>query len=357
MLYKALIVLLLLVTRGAVADIDVENSLSEKFEISGYIDGGFTEWGEYNAIPSREFSIRRSGFELNAEFVETLKAELKIEIRPDDIFLKDAVIRWDPVSWSRARVGQFKRETLLGGAISSWDLNMFDRPLVYDLCENLTYAGRDIGFDLRVDLPSFSGIELRGTAGVFNGDERAKERVDNEMLYTFRGEIKIPSIDLILGASAASHRQGKEDPDPSGYAVSARQNAFSADISLDYEISNWYDLSLAAEMSTGDNWSYSYIDVIAGEEAPGFAGFWGTLTAFYHPWNVKGIETISLSISYDKLTENTDLNSERSRMSIIGAVYPSDNIRLRFGGVRNTVLDDPEDDRYTDFIAEVGLRF
>ncbi|MCK5131652.1 MAG: hypothetical protein KAR40_05810 [Candidatus Sabulitectum sp.] len=354
MFYRVLIVVLL-VAQGAVADIDVENSLSEKFEISGYIDGGFTEWGWYNAIPSREFSIRRSGFELNAEFVETLKAELKIEIRPDDIFLKDAVIRWDPASWSRTRVGQFKRETLLGGTISSWDLNMFDRPLVYDLCENLTYAGRDIGFDLRVDLPRFSGIELRGTAGVFNGDERAEERVDNELLYTFRGEIKIPSIDLILGASAASHRQGAESSDPSGYAVSARQNAFSADISLDYEISNWYDISLAAEMSTGDNWSC--VDVIAGEEAPGFAGFWGALTAFYHPWNVKGIKTISLTISYDKLTENTDLDSEHSRMSVMGAVCPSDNVRLRFGGVRNRISEDQIDDKFTDFIAEVGLRF
>ena len=136
------------------------------------MDGGFTEWGAYNAIPSREFSIRRSGFGLDAEIVETLKAELKIEVRPDDLFLKDAVILWDPVSWTRARAGQFKRETLLGGNISSWDLSMFERPLVYDLCENLTYAGRDIGFDLRVDLPRLSIFEIRGTAGVFGVCEK-----------------------------------------------------------------------------------------------------------------------------------------------------------------------------------------
>ncbi|MCD4707767.1 MAG: hypothetical protein K8S62_08510 [Candidatus Sabulitectum sp.] len=359
MFYRVLIVFLLM-AQGAMADIDVENNFSEKFMLGGYIDAGFSELGYYNAVPSREFSIRRSGFELNAEFAETLKAELKVEVRPDDIFLKNAFIRWDPAPWSRARAGQFKRETLLGGNLSFWNLNMLDRPLVYDLCENLTYAGRDLGFDLRIDLPSFSGVELRGTAGVFNGDERAEERTDNELLYTFRGEIKIPSIDLTLGASAASHRQGEENSiEPSGYAVSARQNAFSADISLDFEISNWYDVSFASEMSTGDNWKN--VDVLAGETAPEFLGYWGTFTAFYHPWNVQGIKTISFTASYDKLTANTDLDNEHSRMSIIGAVYPSDNLRLRFGGILNRISSIQSgiftEDKYTDFIAEVGLRF
>lgn len=355
MFYKVLVILLV-VARMAMADIDVENNQSEKFKINGYIDARFSDWGAYNTIPSRGFSIRRSGFELNAEFVETLKAEIKVEARPDDIFLKDAFLRWDPAGCTRARVGQFKRETLLGGTLSSWDLNMFDRPLVYDLCENLTYAGRDLGFDLRVDLPRFSGVELRGTAGIFNGDERADERTDNELLYTFRGEIKIPSIDLTLGASAASHRQGLENPDESsGYSLSARQKAFSADISLDYEISNWYDVSLAAEMSTGDNWKN--VDVIAGESAPEFLGYWGTFTAFYHPWRVRGIKTISLTAGYDHLSPDSDLDNEHSRISIIGAVYPTDNIRLRFGGVRNTISGILSDDKYTDFTAEVGLRF
>lgn len=346
----------LVAAQVALADIDVENSLSEQFKISGYIDAGFTQWGAYNAVPSREFRIQRSGFELNAEFVESLKAEIKIETRPDELFLKDALVRWDPSSWARVRIGQFKRETLLGGSISSWDLSMFERPLVYDLCENLTYAGRDIGIDLRIDAPRFKGIELRGTAGMYNGDERSEKRFDNEFLYTFRGEIRIPSIDLILGASVASHRQGEPNPaEPSGYSVSARQNAFSADISLDYEISNWYDVSLASEISKGDNWSE--VNVIAGEETPGFVGIWGTFTAFYHPWNVRGIDTISLSVSYDKLRPDTDQSGEYSRISIIGSVYPGDNIRLRFGGIRNIIPGILEDEKYTDFIAEIGLRF
>lgn len=355
MTWKVFLVFLI-AAQVALAAIDVENSLSEQFKISGYIDAGFTQWGAYNAVPSREFTIQRSGFELNAEFVESLKAEIKIEVQPDELFLKDVLVRWDPSSWARVRVGQFKRETLLGGSISSWDLSMFDRPLVYDLCENLTYTGRDIGIDLRVDVPRFKGIELRGTAGVYNGDERAEERIDNELLYTFRGEIGIPSIDLTLGASVASHRQGELNPaEPSGYCVSARQNAFSADISLDYEISNWYDVSLAAEISKGDNWSQ--VSVIGGEEAPGFAGVWGTFTAFYHPWNVHGIDTISLSVSYDKLRPDTDLNNEHSRISVIGSVYPGDNIRLRFGGVHNTITGTLGEEKYTDIIAEIGLRF
>ena len=355
MFYKVLIIVLLGVQLAS-ADIDVENSLSEKFDISGYIDAGYTEWGSYNAIPSREFSIRRSGFELDAEFIETLKAELKVEARPDDFFLKDAVVIWEPVEWSRAQVGQFKKETLLGGNTSTWNLNMFDRPLVYDLCENLTYAGRDLGCDLLVELPRFSGIELRGTAGLFNGDERAEERTDNELMYTFRGELEIPSVDLTLGASAVSHRQGMEDsPEPSGYSSSSRQNAISADLSFDYDISNWYDVALSGEVSRGDNWSL--VDVTAGEEAPKFLGYWATFTASYHPWNVPVIDTISFSLSYDHLTANTDLDTEHSRFSIIAAVYPSENIRFRFGGVKNSVSSILTDDEYTDLIAEVGLRF
>ncbi|MCK5035057.1 MAG: hypothetical protein KAS73_04120 [Candidatus Sabulitectum sp.] len=359
MFYKLLAVVLL-AAQISTADIDVENNLSEKFKISGYIDAGFTEWGLYNTIPSREFSIRRSGFEMNARFTETVKAELKIEAGPDNLFLKDALISWAPADWTRIRGGQFKRETLLGGDLSFWNLNMFERPLVYDLCEDLTYAGRDIGLDLRVDLPGFSGIELRGIAGVFNGDERGDQREDNELLYTMRGEIGIPSIDLTLGASAAAHRQGESDSvEPSGYISSARQNAFAADISIDYKISNWYDITAAAEAVRGDNWDE--VNVIAGEEAPSFTGFWGSLTASYHPLNVQGIKTVSLTANYDTVTPNTDWDSENTRVSIIGSVYPSKNIRFRFGGVMNrnstVVAGIPTEENYTDIIAEVGIRF
>ncbi|MEA3266563.1 MAG: hypothetical protein U9P42_06415 [Candidatus Fermentibacteria bacterium] len=359
MFYKLLAVVLL-AAQVSTADIDVENNLSEKFKISGYIDARFTGWGLYNTIPSREFSIRRSGCEINARFTEAVEAELKIEARPDELFLKNAVISWDPADWARIRGGQFKRETLLGGELSTWSLNMFERPLVYDLCENLTYAGRDMGLDLRVDIPAFSGMELRGTAGVFNGDERGDQREDNELLYTMRGEILFPSIDLTLGASAATHRQGESDPvEPSGYSLSARQNAFAADISIDYEISNWYDITAAAEAVTGDNWDE--VNVIAGEEAPSFTGLWGSLTASYHPWNVQGIKTVSLAVSYDTVTPNTDWDSEDSRVSVIGAIYPSNNIRLRFGGVMNknsmVVAGIPVEENYTDFIVEAGIRF
>ncbi len=350
-------VILLLITQITQADVDVENSNSEQFKVSGYLDGGFTEWGAYNTIPSREFSIRRSGFELSSEFTETLKANLKVEIRPDDIFLKDAVITWDPANWSTARFGQFKKETLLGGNISSWDLSMFDRPLVYDLCENLTYAGRDLGFDLRIKLPEYYGMELRGTAGIFNGDQRADERVDNELLYTFRGEIRIPSIDLILGASTASHRQGMPNYyEPSGYSVSSRQNVISADFSFDYEISNWYDLSLAGEYTTGDNWKR--VDVVTGELAPKFKGLWGSLTASYHPWNIQSIKTVSISVSHDYLTPDTELEEQQCITSVMGTVYPTENLRFRFGGQKNSFTENNGfETNFTNFIAEIGLRF
>lgn len=355
MSYKILIVVFL-ATQLATANIDVKNNLSEKFKISGYIDAGFTEWGAYNTIPSREFSIRRSGFRFNAELMETMKSEIKIEVRPDELFLKNVLVSWAPVDWSRTRIGQFKRETLLGGKLSSWDLNMLERPLVYDLCENLTYAGRDQGFDIRVDLLPLKGLELRGTAGVFNGDERGEEREDNELLYTFRGEIKIPALDVKIGASAASHRQGiRNQEETSGYSLSARQNMLSADFSVDYKISNWYDISVAAEVTTGNNWAL--VDVIAGEEAPRFKGMWGSFTSAYHPLQVKGIKTISLTGSYDYLAASTDLDSRHTKLSIIGAVYPAKNIRFRFGGIKNSISGTLANDDYTDIMAEIGFRF
>ncbi len=336
--------------------VDVENPLSEKFEICGYIDASYAEWGLYNAVPSREFSIRRSGIELTGEITETFMAELKVEIRPDEVYLKDAAFSWEPVSSVRARIGQFKRETTLGGNISSWQLCVFDRPLVYEFAENLTYTGRDMGLDLSFSLPDFKGCEIRGIAGLFNGDERSAERIDNEMLYSFRGEIEIPSIDLTVGASAVSHRQGMEDTQSlEGYTVSSRMNSISADVSLSYKFSNWFDLSANSEFALGDNWQ-NY-DFLVDVDPPEFSGYWATFTASYHPWDVRGIRTISLTAAYDYLTEDTELDYSRNRVSIIGAVYPSENLRFRFGGVRNSLSEFGADQNYTDFIAEIGLRF
>ncbi len=355
MLNNVLLVLFLAINTAS-ADIDVENNHSEGFKISGYFDGGFSEWGSYNTVPSREFTIRRSGFKLYARFVETLRAEIKIEARPDELFLKNAVIQWSPTSWAEIQAGQFKSATLLAGEQSYWSLNMFERPLVYNLRKSLTFSGRDIGSDMRIDIPEFHGVVLSGIAGVFNGDERGEKRVDNELLYTMRGEIEIPSIDLTLGASAASHRQGTDNPeDPSGYSVSGRQNAFSADVSLNCKISNWYGFSATAEVSKGDNWQQA--DVIAGDEASVFAGYWGNFTAFCHPWRVGGVRTISVSLGYDYLSPDSDNDYHHRRISVIGAVYPSDNIRFRFGGIVHRVDGLPVTDNYTDYIAEVGLRF
>jgi len=352
--YKVPVLMLLLA--GISSGVDVENSLSEKFDLGGYIDAGFTQWGFYNAVPSREFSIRRAGIELGASVTQTVEADIQIELQTDAVFLKDAFLTFLPCSRLEMRFGQFKRQTLLGGMLSSWKLPMFDRPLLYDFCENLTYAGRDIGVDVELDLPAVKGIELSGIAGFFNGDERGEERTDSEFLYSFRGQMEVPSFGLTLGGSAVSHRLGQETSSvPEGYSVSARQNSFSADVSVDYEVSNWYEFSLSAEAATGDNWSLA--DVVAGNTAPSFLGFWGALTGFYHPWNVRGIKTVSLSVCYDQLTHNTDLDTRETTVSLIGSVYPTDNIRFRFGGEKHNIDGILSDSFYTDYIFEAGLNF
>jgi hypothetical protein len=355
-MFNKVFLVLFLAIGIASADIDVENNYSEGFKISGYFDGGFSEWGSYNAVPSRGFTVRRSGFEVSARVVETLKADIKIETRPDELFLKNATIRWSPLNWAEVQAGQFKSATLLAGELSYWNLNMFDRPLVYNLREDLTFSGRDIGFDMHIELPEIHGVELTGAAGVFNGDQRGAERTDDELLYTVRGEMGIPSIDLTLGASATSHRQGISNPeDPSGYSVSSRQNAISADFSMNCKISNWYSFSASGEVSVGDNWRM--VEVVAGDDAPAFAGYWGNFTAFCHPWRVGSIKTISISLGYDYLNPDTDNDYDHRRISMIGAVYPSDSIRFRFGRIVNRLEGFISTDNYTDYIAEVGIRF
>lgn len=338
------------------AAVDVENPVCREFTIEGYLDARYQQFGEYNAVPSREFSIRRAGLETAARLTGNLQTELKLEFRPDEIFLKDALVEWKPFDSFRGRFGLFRGETILGGELSTWKLPLMERPLVYDLRENLTYTGRDLGFDARFGFPAFGFLELEGTAGVFNGDERGDAREDNELLYSFRGTAEFVPADLTLGFSAVSHRKGIPDSsDPDGYISSGRLLAFSGDVSFEHRFSNWYDAVLYGEMSTGDNWELA--DVFAGEDPPRFTGYWGAITFNYHPWNVQTIRTVSLSLGYDELKMDTDFGWMERRISIIGAVYPTENTRVRFGGVKNSVDNFTSSGDYTDIILEAGLRF
>ena len=338
------------------AAIDIENPVCEEFTLGAYLDARYEEFGSYNAVPSRGFSIRRAGLEASALITGNLQTELKIEFRPDEVFLKDALVEWGPLNHARARFGLFRRATLLGGDLSTWDLPLFERPLVYELRENLTYSGRDLGFDACFQIPVSDFLELEGTAGIYNGDARAEEREDSELLYSFRGTAQVLPADLTLGLSAVSHRKGLADLSvPDGYISSGRLYAFSGDLSLEHEFSNWYGASLYAELSTGDNWELC--DVLAGEDPPSFLGYWGTVTFSYHPWNVQTIRTISLSLGYDEVKVDTDLDWMDRKVSVIGALYPTDDIRLRFGGVMNTSNSFSSSEEYTDIILEAGFRF
>ena len=349
----------LCLTLTASGAVDVENPICDQFRLQGYLDLRYTEFGDYNTVPSREFSIVRSGLEASASLTGNLNAELKVEFRPDELFLKNALVEWSPFPFACGRAGQFRRETLLGGNLSTWDLPLFERPLVYELREELTYGGRDIGMDVEVEFPLGNSIELQGTAGVFNGDERGVDREDNELLYSFRGSAEIIPAGVVIGGSAVAHRQGQADQaEIEGYISSDRLFAFSGDISFEHSFSNWYSLDLFAEYSTGDNWTWC--DPIAGEEPPQFNGMWGALSLNYNPWNIPSIHRISLSAGYDRIEENADYsNLYHEKLSLIAAVYPIKNIRFRFGGVRNSVEDfsSAEVQKYTDIIAEAGFRF
>lgn len=349
-------ILLAMTAAVSLGSTDVENTSSRRFFLEGYIDARYVDYGEYNAVPGRGFSLRRSGLEALAQLTENLEAELKVEARPDQIFLKDALVRWDPFSFGRLTAGQFRRTVLLAGDLSTWNLPLFERTLLHDLMEDLTYEGRDLGIDFRATFTENEHFRIRALAGVFNGDERGEERTDSELLYSLRGTVDIFPAGLTLGGSAVSHRLGMQNASvPEGYSVSSRQNAVSADLSLKRDFGNWYSASLYAEAATGRNWRYA--DVIAGETAPWFKGAWGTVTCSVHPWNISAVRTISLSAGYEILKENDDLDLNSSRLSLIAAVYPSPNTRVRFGGVRNTIEGALTDTEYTDIVLEAGFRF
>ncbi len=353
---KCITAALIFFASGAIADINVENPLSEEFLIGGYLDLKYVQYGEYNAVPSREFSLSRGGLEAEASLSDIFTAEIKVEIRPDRIFLKDAFLQWEPLNFAEARFGQFKRETLLGESLSSWDFPMLDRPLSADLREDLTYGGRDLGIDVAITLPEISGVEMKGIAGVFNGEENGDQKEDNELVYSFRGTAEILSSGLTLGGSAVSQRLGTIDQSvPEGYTPSGRLTAFSGDVSIEHSFSNWYSGSLYGEYTTGDNWEFC--DVFAGETPPKFRGIWGAVTISYHPWRVQSIRTLSLTLGFDEVRQDTEIGNFHRRISVLALVYPRENIRLRFGGIRNTVTEILADIEYTDLVAEAALRF
>ena len=351
-------IILLLGLNSAAEAVDVENQLCDRFRLSGYLDFRYSQYGEENTVPSQEFAVERSGLKTLVDLSSNFQAELKIEYNPEEVFLKNAFLEWSPSDFTDFRAGQFRKETILGGELSTWNLPLFDRPLVHEFREDLTYDGRDIGVDAEIEIPLGTDIELNANLGVFNGNERGTEKDDNELLFSFRGETRIIPADLTLGASLVSHRLGESDSEELyGYITTERIQAFSIDAVWEQPLNNSYQLDMFAEYTSGDNWSE--FDPYLVEDFPRFSGIWTAAVLNYTPWNISSIHKISLCLGYDRLSENTDSEDSHGQLSFIASVYPVDNIRFRFGGVRNTIKSYSltENLNYTDILAEVSMRF
>ena len=352
------VIMLLMGLHSASEAVDVENRLCEKFTLSGYLDLRYSQYGSENIVPSREFSVERAGLETQVDLSSNFSAELKVEINTEEVFLKNAFIEWRPFNFTDFRAGQFRRETLLGSKLSTWDLPLLERPLVHEFREDLTYDGRDLGVDVNIEIPLGDSLEFNGTIGVYNGDERGAEKEDNELLFSFRGEARILPADLTLGGSLVSHRLGQSDSEELyGYITSERFQAYSFDAAWEHALSNLYHLDMYAEYSAGDNWSE--FDPYLVSEFPQFKGMWSAVTLSYLPWHIPSIQKISLSLGYDALSENADSDDSHKQVSLIASIYPAENIRVRFGGIRNSIDSSSmtESLEYTDMLAEVSLRF
>ncbi len=72
---------------------------------------------------------------------------------------------------------------------------------------------------------------------------------------------------------------------------------------------------------------------------------------------MQSIRTLSLTVGFDEVRQDTDIDNFQRRISILASIYPNENIRLRFGGIRNTVSEILAEVEYTDLVAEAALRF
>jgi len=280
-----------LITAAAPADVDVENERAENFTLSAYARIRFSEFGGALVMPDRSFGIESAGLTADFDITDNTEGQLQLEIRPDDIFLKDCYILWEPLDLIGLKVGRFKKPFCLNTLTSTWDLQAIDHSITHRELSDLLYSDRDIGSVLILN-PESDFLPVC-TFGVFNGSPDAQNQ-DNEIQYAGRAEFELP-WDIILGADLTSLRFGEENLEtPDGYICSARQKAMGGDLQFETELGREFSLLLRGEFIRGDNWSAA--DVIAGDDPPEFQTWWFTGGVSWKT-DKPSLESISASFS------------------------------------------------------------
>lgn len=339
----------LLITCMARADVDVENENAESFTLSAYFRIRSGQFGGPVEVPNRSFLVESAGFTADFDITDNTEGQIQLETRPDEIYLKDCYLLWEPLDPVEVQAGRFKKPFCLNTVLSRWNLQSMDHSVTDGELEDLLYSGRDIGATVLLD-PGISGLP-EVSLGIFNGSPDWRNQ-DNEIQYVARAEFRLPR-EITLGAGLTSLRLGELDLESvEGYICSSRQMAMGADLQFRTGLTGDLSLQLRGEFVKGDNWDRA--DVIYGESSPEFSTWWwtGGLT-----WKTDkpSLESLTLSVSMGswKPDRTVDLREDElsftlildtgSPVSVAGAMI--------FHRPRNMLFEEER----TDYILEASV--
>ncbi len=343
------LVLTVLISAAVSADVDVENANADTFILSAYARVRFSEFGGALTIPDRSFSIESAGLTADFDMDDNLSGQLQLEIIPDEIFLKDCYILWEPFNTVGLQAGQFKKPFCLNTITSTWNLQAIDHSITHRELSDLLYSGRDIGVTgmLNPDpvwLPTLS-------LGVFNGSPDGLNQ-DNEIQYVGRAEFDLP-LGIMVGADLSALRFGEQDPESvDGYTCSARQKAMGVDLQLGIEINKDFAFLLRSEYLRGDNWQM--VNVIEGVDPPEFQTWWitGGIT-----WETDKpvLESISTSVSMASWEPDRSTDTREDELTITINFDTGTPVCVRAAFVDHRPHNMLFEEKHSDYILEVTL--
>lgn len=338
-----------IITAAALADVDVENDSAENFTLSVYAKIRFSEFGGALVIPDRSFGIESAGLTADFDITDNTEGQLQLEIRPDDIFLKDCYILWEPFDFLGTQAGRFKKPFCLNTLTSTWDLQAIDHSITHRELSDLLYSGRDIGSVLILDpRPEYLP---KCTFGIFNGSPDALNQ-NNEIQYTGRAEFELP-YDIVVGTDLSSLRFGEENLETAdGYICSARQTAMGADLQFETEIERDFSMLLRGEFARGDNWLLA--DVIGGDVPPEFSTWWFTGGIEWET-DKPSLKSISASVSMGSWEPDRSVGSREDELVITLSVDTGSPVSFKAAMVNHRPHNIMFEENRTDYILEAAL--
>ncbi len=334
---------------AAHADIDIENDMAENFTLSVYARIRFSDFGGALVIPDRTFSIESAGLTADFDITNNTEGQLQLEVKPDEIFLKDCFILWEPFDFLGVQAGKFKKPFCLNTITSTWDLQAIDHSITHRELKDLVYSGRDIGSVFIVNPDITGSPEL--SIGIFNGSPDSLNQ-DNEIQYVGRAEFELP-WNIIVGADLTTLRFGEENEySVEGYICSAKQIAMGGDLEFAAELSRDFSLLIRGEFIRGDNWALA--DVIEGDDPPEFQTWWFT-SGIAWKTDKPSLESISASISMASWEPDRSVGSREDELIFTLSFDTGCPLTVRAAMVNHRPHNIIFEQNRTDYILEAAL--